>query len=218
MWSRRNDGVKRKSLEPGLPHRALQHGGKRTLAHARPRCVERRLRDARQTPARLRAAGRSRYSSFTTRTCSTTRSVDRSSISSERARSASRHQLWRATVRCAASKPTAETPISVRQLQQSLVVAGRHVPDTEAGTGRSRLLEQPDRFAVAKVESDMHCIRRHDKNACGADMIRQVADVGGVGDDEGVQAQRVDGLAQAEMSKRQHARGRKEHGGSYRNS
>ncbi len=58
----------------------------------------------------------------------------------------------------------------------------------------------------------MHGVARRDQDARGADVIRQVTDVGGVGDDQGVEAQRVERLADAEVSKRQHARGRKEHG------
>ena len=58
----------------------------------------------------------------------------------------------------------------------------------------------PHRFAVSEVHERCIALARDDEDAGGADVVAQIADVDGAGDDQRVEAQRVERLAEAQVA------------------
>ena len=74
------------------------------------------------------------------------------------------------------------------QAQQRRLVGVGHVPDPQVRARRRRRLQLSDRLLVAEVDHQVDVCGRHHEYASRADVIREVANVGGRRDDERLDA------------------------------
>jgi len=88
-------------------------------------------------------------------------------------------------------------------LDERLVVTSWNRPHPERGARGRRVLQFTQRGFVAEVDQQVHGVPRQDQDARGSSVIRQVADVDQVGDDQRIEAEAVEGFSDADQTSRQ---------------